>query len=851
MFIKQFHRNLTNIQTFFDEKRALIDHNDYFFDVKTKMLKKIIRLRVIRLVNETHNVQSRVTFTHIVDTNFSIFSFNFVKFFFVINRKYIDEIFRNHFSMKNLHKLFNDYFAKQFLKENDVNEFKKLVHLFKCFEIYCQIVLKFVFSKIYRKLNFFITIYRLRLYTLLSTYIFDSMMIFHKIFVYARICENQNNSNDWFIVDQHIEQTHLIRRHIESFKLKNFIKNFFDWIVIFRSYCRSFNFFRFCTSCQYKHNCFYCQFIEHENKACFISTINRISISNSRRWLEIDFAISNSLRYISEDFFYELTIFNESSLDDSNFVNVINWRWLLKKHENRKFANALAKIFIFDVKIEYIESKQLTLIKNHFFVFNAFDIFTKNFHKQMKTHRIIRIQNIFQKFFISFSLNLVSKTNDDWKRIHDLLYSKRKCISINVFISKKRDTLKYIIFDEVVIVLIIMKKDAKLIKRDLIDAFKHVSIIKSNWWLLNFCWQSVYYFDRFLSFDFKISSYIFDFLIKDFNWIFIVVLNWFIVFHYLNDFFVVLFFEIDEIEYQRQFDELCDLLSFKINHKKNICDIIAEFFDIELNNIVMKIRFFQKKLLKTITLVTKIFRNTFITHSDFQSLIEFFSFAVKMMISNRAFFRRFFDVFKNDTHWHYITIVMKRNFQWWNDFLFSWNDVKILNKKKLEYHIWIDVSNRWDMNDYIFQNFNDFSSEMFFFRFSTRMLFKHINVKEMIVVFIVLRKWFSLLCDKHVILYCDNFVVIEKLKKRSFNDEIMISLRVICMLLIKNDIALSMQWIFTKSNALINMLFRNQYDKIADSYSQFQHFQNEENRSKNFSNLLTSVEKSLFFCTTI
>ena len=90
-------------------------------------------------------------FTHIVDTNFLIFSFNFVKFFFVINRKYIDEIFRNHFSIKSFHKLFNDYFVKQFLKKNDVNEFKKLIYLFKCFEIYCQIILKFVFSKIYRK----------------------------------------------------------------------------------------------------------------------------------------------------------------------------------------------------------------------------------------------------------------------------------------------------------------------------------------------------------------------------------------------------------------------------------------------------------------------------------------------------------------------------------------------------------------------------------------------------------------------------------------------------------------------------------------------------------------------------
>ena len=99
-----------------------------------------------------------------------------------------------------------------------------------------------------------------------------------------------------------------------------------------------------------------------------------------------------------------------------------------------------------------------------------------------------------------------------------------------------------------------------------------------------------------------------------------------------------------------------------MNHKKNICNIIVEFFDIELNNIIMKIRFFQKKLLKIITFVTKTFQNTIITHSNFQSLIEFFSFVVKIVISNRAFLRRFFDVFKRNIQHHHIIFEMKRDF---------------------------------------------------------------------------------------------------------------------------------------------------------------------------------------------
>ena len=67
----------------------------------------------------------------------------------------------------------------------------------------------------------------------------------------------------------------------------------------------------------------------------------------------------------------------------------------LQNHKNQKFVRIFCEIFIFDVKIEYIDSMQLILIKNYFFVFNAFDILTIDFYKQMKIKRITRIDNIF------------------------------------------------------------------------------------------------------------------------------------------------------------------------------------------------------------------------------------------------------------------------------------------------------------------------------------------------------------------------------------------------------------------------------------------------------------------------
>ena len=61
---------------------------------------------------------------------------------------------------------------------------------------------------------------------------------------------------------------------------------------------------------------------------------------------------------------------------------------MLKNYENRKFATTLIDIFIFSVKIEYIDLRQLIFVENHFFTSSASEILTKDFQKQIKTNCI-------------------------------------------------------------------------------------------------------------------------------------------------------------------------------------------------------------------------------------------------------------------------------------------------------------------------------------------------------------------------------------------------------------------------------------------------------------------------------
>ena len=438
----------------------------------------------------------------------------------------------------------------------------------------------------------------------------------------------------------------------------------------------------------------------------------------------------------------------------------------------------------------------------------------------MEAHRITRISGIPKEPFISSPLGLVPKADGGWRRIHDLSYPKRQLTSVNSYIPEERGTLEYTTFDEAVDALISMGRGSKLVKRDLADAFRHIPVARSDWWLLGFFWQGHYYFDRFLPFGLRTSPYIFDLLAKGLHWILIAVLGWVTVLHYLDDFFAILPPGVDEQLYQHQFDILCGELGLKVNHKKDICDTIAEFLGIELDSIAMEARLPPKKLEKARLAVATALQGHFITHSDLQSLVGFLSFAAKVVVPGRAFLRRLFDALRINTTRHRITIDMKLDLEWWDRFLPVWNGVRVLHTSRAEFQLWTDASGNWGMGGYLLNNPCDPPNEVFSSRFPTRMVSKHINVKEMTAVLIALRKWLHVLRGAHVLLHCDNYAVVGGLTKRSFNGAAMAPLREICMLLATNDISLSVKGIPTKSNALADMLSRGQYRKVADLYPQ-------------------------------
>ena len=153
---------------------------------------------------------------------------------------------------------------------------------------------------------------------------------------------------------------------------------------------------------------------------------------------------------------------------------------------NKLYINIFYKIIIHEIRIDYTNSKQQIINLNLQFVKKVFKVLTKNIENQQTYDRIFHLKSI-SKHIIIFFFKLTPKFNNKWWKIHHLFYLFKK--SVNDNISKAFKTIKYTTVNKTIEKIFNLKSKTMLIKKDLVNAFRHVFIIKTNWWLLKFKWQ--------------------------------------------------------------------------------------------------------------------------------------------------------------------------------------------------------------------------------------------------------------------------------------------------------------------------------------------------------------------------
>jgi hypothetical protein len=195
---------------------------------------------------------------------------------------------------------------------------------------------------------------------------------------------------------------------------------------LFLQMCNRYNVeFKCYFNCRYRHACLICEIENHFALQCSIKREQSLSREESWSWKESSrrdrnantisrekswLAIFNSLRWIFEFFFY--TLINEISLRNLDSLKKNDWLNILRNHFDLTYTRVILDIIQCDAKIEYIDFLQLILSENLIFVNEASDIITNDVNSQVERSRIAQVNDVLE-FFISFSLELVFKSNDD------------------------------------------------------------------------------------------------------------------------------------------------------------------------------------------------------------------------------------------------------------------------------------------------------------------------------------------------------------------------------------------------------------------------------------------------------
>ncbi len=156
-------------------------------------------------------------------------------------------------------------------------------------------------------------------------------------------------------------------------------------------------------------------------------------------------------------------------------------------------------------------------------------------------------------------------------------------------------------------------------------------------------------------------------------------------------------------------------------------------------------------------------------------------------------------------------------------FLSKWNDVHLLHKHEFRHflYLWINVLNLHDMKNYYLHHLDlsSTASQAFSNWFNIRLNNKHINVKEITMIFHALTAWSFIFARCNLIIYDNNVTVVVDINKIFMYEEAMLHLRWIVLLTTAHDICIHALWISIHENRLADLLSQAKFSTIANEFS--------------------------------
>ena len=167
-----------------------------------------------------------------------------------------------------------------------------------------------------------------------------------------------------------------------------------------------------------------------------------------------------------------------------------------------------------------------------------------------------------------------------------------------------------------------------------------------------------------------------------------------------------------------------------------------------------------------------------------------------------------------------IPSAARKDLKWWRDLLPNHNGVLIIQPVRPRWRLWTDAAGKKGTGGFLLPGEGDhrpsyhevtefFSAHVRFDQWN-----EHINVKEMIAVFVAFKKWAPLVAGCHLLLFCDNTAVVSGLRRRTSRGHLMAVLRKTLLLAARYDIEIEPHWIPSGENCLADALSRFETNKI-------------------------------------
>ena len=232
------------------------------------------------------------------------------------------------------------------------------------------------------------------------------------------------------------------------------------------------------------------------------------------------------------------------------------------------------------------------------------------------------------------------KVEGEYRLIHHLSYPEG--LSVNDGIDQTYKSVQYQSIDDAISAIKWLGKGCYMAKTDIKSAFRLIPVHPSDHYLLGFCWQEQYYFDKCLPMGCSSSCKIFEEVSCALQWV--ACHGWQLgipaVIHVLDDFLFLAPSKSMAFVSLQKFLCLCQEVGIPIaNEKTEGPARTLTFLGIELDSIMMQASLASEKVQRCIELINPLIQQKKVKLKELQSIIGTLNFACSVVRPGRTFLR--------------------------------------------------------------------------------------------------------------------------------------------------------------------------------------------------------------------